>query len=222
MPSAAFLVAAVLATYLEASVPIPYAIGRARGLDLREAGTGNPGTANLFRNAGWGPALVAGPLSFVQGLVPLALARVAGWPDLALALLALAAVLGNGYSWLLRFHGGRIVATGFGAMTGLWPPGLVVYLVVSAVGYAADRLAVSVLVAFALAPLLVWRLASVEAALGALGLLVVLLLRRLDGIGDDLQSGEPPLRVVVGRLILDAHPGQALVGPRRRFGSRRR
>jgi glycerol-3-phosphate acyltransferase PlsY len=215
-PGPAILAAAVAMTYLEASIPPAYLLGRAQGVDIRDLGTGNPGTANLFRNAGLWPAALAGPLTFLQGLIPVALARLAGWDDGTAALLAVAAAVGNGFPFVLAFHGGRVVAVGTGAITGLCPPALAIVLVGFAAGALLRILAVATLVGFGLAILVAWQIQGSAAAAGAAVVLAVLLVRRLDGLPEDLRSGDPAWRVIVGRLALDRRPEQRLVGPRPR------
>jgi glycerol-3-phosphate acyltransferase PlsY len=215
-PEPGVLATATVATYVEASVPLAYLLGRLQGLDIRDLGTGNPGTANLFRNAGLWPAALAGPLTFLQGLIPVALARLAGWDDVPITLLAIAAAVGNGFPFLLGFHGGRVVAVGTGALAGLCPPAFAVLLACFAAGAMLRILPVATLLGFGLAVLVAWQIRGATTALGAALILVVLLTRRLDGLSEDLRSGGSAWRVVVGRLVLDRRPEQRLAGPRQR------
>jgi glycerol-3-phosphate acyltransferase PlsY len=215
-PEAPLLAGAVAVAYLESSIPVAYLLGRLRGLDLRDLGTGNPGAANLFRNAGFWPAAAAGPLAFLQGLAPLGLARLAGWDNGSVALLAAAAVLGNGFPFLLGFHGGRVVAVGTGATAGLCPPAFVGLLACFGLGYLSSSLPVATLAGFMVAAAVTWLVRGAAAAAGSAAILAVLLARRLDGLAEDLRSGDPAWRVVIGRLVLDQRPGQELVGRRRR------
>jgi len=121
---------------------LPFGLWMARvfsGKDVRTAGSGNTGTTNVVRVAGFWPA---GVLTFlldaVKGIV-LILPFYFGWvnfpslqltPDLAWSM-GLFAVLGHCFSPWLRFHGGKGVATTFGILFLLAPwSGLV-----SAVGF---------------------------------------------------------------------------------------
>ena len=215
VPEPGVLAAAVAVTYLEASIPVAYLLGRRWGLDLWEVGTGNPGTANLFRNAGLAPAALAGPLTFLQGLAPLIVARLAGWGEVAVGMLAVAAVAGNGFPFLLGFRGGRAAAVGTGAMAGLCLPAFVVLLTCYAAGALVQALPVATLMGYGLAVATAWWAQGLPAAAAAAAILAILLVRRLDGLNEDLRSGDPAWRVLVGRLVLDRRPGQRLVGARR-------
>ncbi len=117
------LLAAAAVGYLTGSVSPAILVTRARGIDLRGVGSGNPGAANTGRALGrrWG-VLVA-LLDAVKGLLPAALFGLAGH-DAGLVAGA-AAVLGHVTSPLLRGRGGKGVATAAGAVLGshpLWFP----------------------------------------------------------------------------------------------------
>ncbi len=218
-PSPAVVTLATAGAYLLASVPVAYLVGRAWGIDLRRLGTGNPGTSNLWRNAGFLPAAIAGPLSFAQGAGPVGLARVAGWAGGPLAALAGAAAVGNGYSCFLRFRGGRTVAVATGAVLGLSWQAFAWLLAWYAAGVVLrSRLpggqALGVLVGFAGAPLFCLGFAGAAEGVGAAVLLAVLIARRMDGLADDLRGGAPPRPTITRRLLFDARPGQRLSGPR--------
>lgn len=100
-------------------------IARARGTDLRAAGSGNPGATNAGRVLGprWG-VLVA-VLDVLKGLVPVLVAVHLYGPRTAY-LVGLAAVLGHVWSPFLRGRGGKGVATAFGTVLGVhWAIALV-------------------------------------------------------------------------------------------------
>lgn len=104
------------------SIPFSYLVVRARtGRDLREVGSGNPGATNALRVAGRAAALTGLVLDTAKGLVPVWLAREAGVSGEVVAALAVACVLGHVLSPFLGFHGGKGVATGFGALAALNP-----------------------------------------------------------------------------------------------------
>lgn len=114
--------------YLAGSFPTAYLVGRARGVDLRTAGSGNYGATNVYRTLGAVPAVVALVGDVGKGLLPvLLLPRLLPAPELELptygVLLALAAILGHVFSLFLRFRGGKGVGTAFGAYLALapWP-----------------------------------------------------------------------------------------------------
>jgi acyl phosphate:glycerol-3-phosphate acyltransferase len=126
----------MLAAYLVAGVPVGLLIGLARGVDLRDTGSGNIGATNAVRALGrrWGLLVFA--LDVAKAALPVAAAvhRFDGnahgptW----IALIAAAAILGHIFPIYLRFAGGKGVACAFGVFMVLAPKaavlGLVVYL----------------------------------------------------------------------------------------------
>lgn len=162
--------AAVIAAFLVGSIPFGYLLGKARGVDLRTVGSRNIGATNLGRVLGRRWFFVCFFLDMAKGFVPTFVAgRRAGLiGDLAvpadqawwwLAVMA-AAVLGHMYTPWLGFRGGKGVATGLGALLGVFPalalPGIgafVVFLVVLAMWRFVS--AASIAAALAL-PLWTW------------------------------------------------------------------
>lgn len=123
-------VVSILAAYLVGSVPFGLLIGLARGVDIREHGSRNIGATNVARVLGrrWGFLCFA--LDVLKGAAPVAIAgglTGAIWRDplgaaeawLWIAV-AVAAVVGHMHSVFLRFRGGKGVATGLGALLGMW------------------------------------------------------------------------------------------------------
>ncbi len=121
----------IIVAYGCGSVPFGLLIGRARGVDVRKAGSGNIGATNVGRVLGrkWGALCFA--LDVIKGGGPvLAAGLVLGWTGAAhlgprqtwqwLAIAA-AAMLGHVFPVWLKFRGGKGVATGLGVMLGLWP-----------------------------------------------------------------------------------------------------
>ncbi|MFN2384060.1 MAG: glycerol-3-phosphate 1-O-acyltransferase PlsY [Gemmatimonadota bacterium] len=112
--------------YVAGSFPTAWLVGRARGIDLRTAGSGNYGATNVYRTLGAVPAIVALVGDVAKGLLPvLLLPRWIPVPELELptygVLLALAAIVGHVFSLFLRFRGGKGVGTTFGAYLALAP-----------------------------------------------------------------------------------------------------
>jgi glycerol-3-phosphate acyltransferase PlsY len=216
-PATATAVVVLVGAYTLGSVPVAWLLGRWRGgLDLRELGSGNPGTSNLFRNAGVGLAALSGPLQFAQGLVPVLVARAVGGDDTFLDLVAVCAVAGNAWPVFLRFRGQRGIAVATGAVAALNPWLLLVLLVCFAAGAVAHEIAVGVLAGFAVLPIAAAWIGGRGPAITCAVLLVAVVLRRLDGVGADLRRADrgQRRRVVLRRLFLDARPGQVLVGTR--------
>ena len=124
--------AALALAYLLGSVPLGLCIARMKGIDLRQVGSGNIGATNTMRALGKGWGLVSFAFDFAKGWMPvfwLAPRLVPDSQELQIACGA-AAVLGHCFPLYLRFHGGKGVATGCGAIVGIDP---VVFLIAGAV-----------------------------------------------------------------------------------------
>jgi acyl phosphate:glycerol-3-phosphate acyltransferase len=200
--------------YLVGGIPIGWLLAKARGVDVRHLGSGNVGTSNIYRNVDTGLAVVVGPMQFVQGLAPVLVARALGFDVGALVLAGLCAVIGNGWPIWLGFNGGRGIAVATGAVAALSPPALVALLACYAIGAALHEIAEGVLGGFMLLPLAAAVLSGTAVALGCGGLLILVLLRRLEGVTDDVRRYGSPWRLVLRRLVRDERPGRPLVGRR--------
>jgi glycerol-3-phosphate acyltransferase PlsY len=126
------LIAWMLGAYLLAGIPVGLLIGRARGVDLREVGSGNIGATNAVRAMGrrWGLLVFA--LDVAKAALPVALANMRFGDPTWIAWIALAAILGHVFPIYLRFRGGKGVACALGVFLVLAPKaalvGLLVYL----------------------------------------------------------------------------------------------
>ena len=125
------LVLAIPLAFLLGSVPSGLLIARAKGINIREHGSGNIGATNVWRTLGKGSGLLCFGLDLLKGLVPTLGAGLAAGvigrpsvpsPEAWLWLAAAAAaILGHMYSPWIGFKGGKGVATGFGALLGIYP-----------------------------------------------------------------------------------------------------
>jgi glycerol-3-phosphate acyltransferase PlsY len=208
-----------LAAYLVGGLPVGWLLVHRKryGLDLRNFGTGNIGTSNVYRHAGIDIAIIVGPLQFAQGFVPVVASRLAGLPLSAGMLIGVCAVAGNGWPVYMRFNGGRGVAVATGAVAALSVAGLIALLMFFMWGAIRGRIAMSVLAAFVVLPVVAlvfggsqgWILGS-----GCLAILMLLLLRRLEGLPRDTRAYGHFWRRVWQRLVFDERPGRPLMGPR--------
>jgi acyl phosphate:glycerol-3-phosphate acyltransferase len=135
----------LLLGYLLGSVPSGYLVAKSQGIDIRQHGSGNIGATNVLRVMGkkWGYLVFACDVlkGFLAVKLAGALAAVGGPTDVALGsvLGAVACILGHNYTVWLKFKGGKGIATSAGVLLGLFPPTvilavLVIWLVVFLVG----------------------------------------------------------------------------------------
>jgi glycerol-3-phosphate acyltransferase PlsY len=132
------LIAAVVG-YLLGSLPFGYLIARAKGVNIFEVGSKNPGATNVLRVLGKGPGYLAFFLDALKG------ALAAGWPllyylwkanqstdpeSIFIAIFVarivgvagiIGAILGHSFSCFIKFRGGKGVATAAGGFLVLLP-----------------------------------------------------------------------------------------------------
>ncbi len=120
MTAALFVVLLVLA-YLIGAVPFGLIVGRLfYAVDVREHGSGNVGTTNVFRVLGKKAGVAVFILDVCKGFLPALIAALVFDPW-ATVFIASAPVVGHMYSVFLRGRGGKGVATGAGAVLALEP-----------------------------------------------------------------------------------------------------
>jgi|SRR5687767_3218982 acyl phosphate:glycerol-3-phosphate acyltransferase len=114
-------VAVVAFGYLAGSIPFSYLVARLRGLDLRMAGSGNIGAANVLRTTDVPTAVLALCLDAAKGAVAVLVAqRLSAEPATPVAG-GLASIIGHVYPVWLGFRGGKGVATAGGVFVVLAP-----------------------------------------------------------------------------------------------------
>lgn len=108
--------------YLVGSIPFAWLLARRTvGIDIRMAGSGNVGAANVYRTIGPSVAMVVATLDVAKGVCAVLLARRAGLAVSVQAASGVAAVIGHVYPVWLGFRGGKGVATACGVFAVLAP-----------------------------------------------------------------------------------------------------
>lgn len=145
---------ACLAAYLLGSLSTAIIVCRALGLpDPRTAGSGNPGTTNVLRTGGKGPAALTLAGDGFKGFLPVFVVGALTTHEPTIALVAVAAFLGHLYPVFFDFRGGKGVATALGALLGLAPGvGLLALATWLAVCLTFRMSSLAALVTFVLAP----------------------------------------------------------------------
>ncbi len=131
--------------YLLGSVPFGLLIGRSRGIDIREHGSGNIGATNVLRVLGKPLGITTFFLDALKGYLPVAAGAWAAAssglaaPETLGALCGLAAILGHNFPIFLGFKGGKGVATSAGALLGIAPAAVGVGLAAWALVFFTSR-----------------------------------------------------------------------------------
>jgi len=130
--------AVMIGSYLIGSIPSGLVIGKLKGIDVREYGSGNIGTTNVLRTLGARYGALVLIADVFKGVIAVLLARyIIGSPMSEMAA-GFAAVAGHDWSLFLKFKGGRGVATSLGALLPMAMPaplsgviGLAVFVLVT-------------------------------------------------------------------------------------------
>lgn len=115
-----------LTAFLIGSFPTAYLVSRyAKGIDIRQHGSGNVGATNVFRVMGKKYGFFVFGIDFLKGAVAIFLTWLL-WPDSAAhsvldVWIGLGSILGHVFSPFLRFKGGKGVATGAGVLLATFP-----------------------------------------------------------------------------------------------------
>ncbi|MBL6921124.1 MAG: glycerol-3-phosphate 1-O-acyltransferase PlsY [Akkermansiaceae bacterium] len=151
--------------FLLGSIPFGLLMGKIKGIDIRQHGSGNIGATNVFRILGKQSGITCLLLDFTKGLVPVLIARNMVEPMMAEqqftaqsieVLTALASIMGHNYSPWIGFKGGKGIATTAGAITALMPFGLVLLILVWAIfTFTTKYVSVGSIAAAASLPILV-------------------------------------------------------------------
>jgi glycerol-3-phosphate acyltransferase PlsY len=119
-PLTALLVA--LGAFLLGSIPTGYLVARAKGVDIRQHGSGNIGATNVFRTLGKPLGVFVFMVDALKGFAVVWLAgRFGGASDWAAIIAAVAVIAGHNYTPWLGFKGGKGIATSAGVLLALMP-----------------------------------------------------------------------------------------------------
>ena len=111
-----------LGAFLLGSIPTGYLVARAKGVDIRQHGSGNIGATNVFRTLGKPLGVLVFFIDALKGFGAVWLASHFGeagpWTGIVAAV---AAIAGHNYTPWLGFKGGKGIATSAGVLLALMP-----------------------------------------------------------------------------------------------------
>jgi len=173
------MIPAILIGYAFGSLPIGYLVAQARGgVDLRRVGSGNVGTANVYRATGLMTALAVMIADIGKGATAV---WVAGGGVNAVAAGA-AAIVGHIYPVWLGFKGGKGVATATGVFGLLTPvPTIIAALTFALIVVRSRFVSLGSIVATIVLPAAEWITPGSRAVDVAATLIAVLILFRHRG-----------------------------------------
>ena len=192
-----FNVSAVIAAYLIGSLSFAVIVSKYYGMDdPRTYGSGNPGATNVLRSGKKKAAALTLLGDALKGLVAVVLARclqdALNLSDITIAVVAVAALVGQMWPLFFGFKGGKGVATALGVLLALSPATALVCAaiwLVMAFGFKVSSLAA--LAATVAAPLVAfWLMPSPSWAWATVVIAVLVLYRHKSNIQNLLQGKE--------------------------------
>ncbi|MEX1135187.1 MAG: glycerol-3-phosphate 1-O-acyltransferase PlsY [Acidimicrobiia bacterium] len=194
---------ALLAAYVVGSIDFAVIVARMHGVDIHQAGSGNPGTSNVLRTLGRLPAAMVLVGDMLKGTVGAAMGWVASgvadpsavadpmgqWAFAA----GFAAVIGHCYPIFHRFKGGKGVATGAGVLLFTVPLAAVIELVLWGVIVKLTKTASigSLVIMVITIPVLIWQGVG-GASLVWVALIIALIIWRHRGNIQRMVAGREP------------------------------
>lgn len=147
MPIPVASIMLVAFAYFCGALPFGYLVGKLKGIDIRQHGSGNIGATNVLRVLGKKIGIPVFILDMLKGLLPTLLAgyvmrRLGAGENIAALVSVFAAaatVLGHNFTFWLGFKGGKGIATSTGALLGLVPLALLIVLIVWIVTFYSTR-----------------------------------------------------------------------------------
>lgn len=166
------------------------------GIDIRNYGSKNIGTTNVFRTVGTQTAVIVLLCDMVKGIFAVALVSYYFHNPLLDVITALGALLGHNYSLFLGFKGGKGVATGLGLLVFLMPKVAVATFSIWLVLVLITRyVSLGSIVAAICTPIMAWIFNYPDAYVG-LGLIAgfFVVLRHKENIGRLLSGTESKIK----------------------------
>ena len=143
--------------YLSGSIPTGYLIGRLKGIDLTEIGSGSTGATNVLRSLGKGAAFSTFVVDVLKGFLPVYFAMRLQECTLLVTMVGVFCIIGHSKSIFLGFKGGKSSAIGLGILTALsWEAALIIFLIWIIVVVVSKYSSLGSIISIPLAPFLLY------------------------------------------------------------------
>ena len=120
----------ILISYLSGSIPTGYWLGKLKGIDLTQIGSGSTGATNVLRNLGPPAAILTLFVDVLKGFLPVFFALTLQNNDLVVMFAAVACLIGHSKSVFLKFKGGKSSATGLGILIAIsWQAAAITFFI---------------------------------------------------------------------------------------------
>ena len=186
----------LLIAYIIGSIPIGYWLGKLKGIDLTQIGSGSIGATNVLRNLGKVPAFFTLVIDVLKGFTPVYLALKSQGNSLIVVFIAMACIIGHSKSVFLKFKGGKSSATGLGILIAVsWETALVTFLIWLIVVYVSKYSSLGSIIAIPLSPLWLYLFHKpiLYVMLTAFAAVYIVLIRHKENIQRLLTGKEPKI-----------------------------
>ena len=201
----------ILGAYLLGSIPSAYLAAKwARGIDIRQYGSGNSGVSNILTLGSKWWLIPVTVFDLGKGMLPVYLAQLIDLPLGQQVIIGLAAIAGHNWTIFLRFDGGRGILTTAGVIFILAPWLALVLTIITFAGLPFRQVALSTVIALTLSPIFSWFMSgpfgiekSPFLTLGLVTILLLAVLRRLTAPRTTVTASVPSGELIINRLLFD-------------------
>jgi glycerol-3-phosphate acyltransferase PlsY len=202
----------LIGAYLLGSVPAAYLMAKwFRGIDIRNVGTGNVGSANVLQSTSskW-LALIVFLFDGIKGAFAVWVAQLLNFGTGMQMTIGLVAIIGHNWPVFLGFRGGRGIITSLGVITIMSPwLGLIVFVIAYAL-MPFKQLALGVCIGLLALPLFSWFLSQplgieerLPVTIGFVILTCIAFVRRLAVPRSEISSNMRLPELLLNRLLFD-------------------
>ena len=180
----------ILFAYLIGNLSPATLLSKAKGVDIRKEGSGNPGTTNVLRTLGKKSAALTLLIDALKGVLAVLAGKMTGGETLAM-ICAIAVLAGHIWPVFYKFKGGKGIATGLGVLLAFdWRIGLIC-LGIAAIGILLTRrVSVGSLLTAVALPVVSWLLQPAFVPY-AMAITIIVIWKHRDNIGRLLDGAEP-------------------------------
>lgn len=189
MPIIKFIICVTIA-YLIGNISPSIILGKSKGVDIKQEGSGNAGTTNALRVLGKKAAVITLIIDICKGALAVAIGMNMGNYTIG-TVCALAVFCGHIWPCFYGFKGGKGVATAFGAILAVnWYVALMMVIIVAIGLSASRRMSVGSILGAVTFPLVCWLFEPGFWKIGSV-MAVIVLIKHIPNIKRLIKGEEP-------------------------------
>ena len=187
----------ILIGYFSGSIPTGYWLGKLKGIDLTQIGSGSTGATNVLRNLGLWPALLTFFVDILKGFFPVYFLMKLQNSHVVVVLVGITCLIGHSKSIFLKFKGGKSSSVGLGILIAIsWQAAAITFFIWIVIVYISKYSSLGSIISIPLTPLwlylfhkpMIYILLTVFAAV------YIVLIRHRENIQRLLAGTEPKIK----------------------------